>query len=564
MLRPYFVAGILLAVSCAWQPAAAFAQEVVADRDGRVPAGEAALKSGDCRTAAETYAKAADDDRNPRTARRALGVAEFCKHQPAQWQAAQRLYALDPENPDALRAVGATALALWKVDFAQRAFAELIAKPDVDADRAWDELLPVSMEGADAPAAWRVFSALVPRASVDGDVLRNLATMACNADALDACAELIEAVRRKGAGNDPRVLRMAAMLAVVRGDAESAVAQAKLLKQTNPVEQRYALVDILLSLDRTDDARAELERMAEEKTADQSVATEVDRRLALLAMANGDAAGAERRFAARMERKEGQGEALFYLAVLAERAGREEVARRAYQQLLAAGGGLTVRSRLAQLLLARGERDSVNALFDELLRGNADTVIDVEIARANVLVDAGAYDLALDGLSAALERRPQHSQLLYQRAVVLDAAGRTRDAVRVFEQLLAARPDDAAVLNALGYTLADRRMQFARAEKLVRAALAQRPDNAAFLDSFGWVLYRRHDLKGSAALLERAWRMSHQAEIAAHWGEVLWESGDRERARAVWSRALTANPESKPLRTVVDRYTASRKNDARH
>jgi Tfp pilus assembly protein PilF len=160
-----------------------------------------------------------------------------------------------------------------------------------------------------------------------------------------------------------------------------------------------------------------------------------------------------------------------------------------------------------------------------LLRGNADTVIEVEIARASAFTEAGAHDLALKGIDAALERRPQHAQLRYQRAVVLDAAGRTSEAVTELEALLADRPDDATVLNALGYTLADRRMQLPRAEKLIRAALAQRPDNAAFVDSLGWVRYRRGDLKSAAAVLERAWRLTRQADIAAHWGEVLWESG---------------------------------------
>ena len=559
MLRHRSIVAILFVLSISALPFAVGAEVPVADRDGKVAAGEAALKSGDCRTAAETYVRAATDDRNPRTARRALGVAEFCKHQPAQWQAAQRLYELDPENPDALRAVGVTALELWKLDFAQRVFGELVAKPDVEPARAWDEILPALVEGNEAPAAWRVFGKLVPRADVDADVLAHLATMACNADVLAACSELLEAVRTKGGGSEPRLVRMRAMLAVARGDAAAALEAARSVAKADPAEHRYAVVDILLALDRPAEARAELERMIGDKT----IAVEVERRLALLAFATGDAAEAERRFTARIERKEGAGEALFYLAVLAERAGREEQALRAYQQLVGAGGGLTVRSRLAHLWLRRGEDDKVNALYDDLLRGNADTVIDVEIARANAFSEAGAHEAALKGLDAALERRPNHPQLRYQRAVVLDAAGRTREAVRELEALLRDRPDEATVLNALGYTLADRHQQLARAEKLIRAALAQRPDNAAFIDSLGWVRYRRGDFKSAATTLERAWRLSRQADIAAHWGEVLWESGDRDAARIVWMRALATNPESKPLRAVVDRYTAVRTDQRR-
>ncbi|NBX40819.1 MAG: hypothetical protein EBR15_05265, partial [Gammaproteobacteria bacterium] len=343
--------------------------------------------------------------------------------------------------------------------------------------------------------------------------------MACNADDLAPCADLLAAARIKGVGNDPRSTRMAAALAVGQGDAARALLEAQRAAKDDPVNQRYAVVETLFALDRIDEARIELGRIA----SDKSQAAEADRRLGLLDLSSGDLVAAERRFGARLERKEGAGEALYYLAVIAERLGRTDAALRGYQQLIAAGGALTVRTRAAQLLIASGERETATALFDDLLRGNADTVIDVELARANVFAEAGEFDLALAGLDAALQRRPSHPQLLYQRAVTLDAASRTREGVAVLEQMLRDRPDEGTVMNALGYTLADRKLQLSRAEKLIRAALAQRPDNAAFIDSLGWVRYRRNDLKSARTLLTRAYALSRQAEIAAHLGEVLWD-----------------------------------------
>jgi tetratricopeptide (TPR) repeat protein len=120
------------------------------------------------------------------------------------------------------------------------------------------------------------------------------------------------------------------------------------------------------------------------------------------------------------------------------------------------------------------------------------------------------------------------------------------------------RPDEANVMNALGYTLADRKRQLPRAERLIRAALEQRPDNAAYLDSLGWVLFRRGKTQQALPLLERAWRLSKEAEIAAHWGEALWASGDRSAARRVWAQALVSSPDSKPLRDVIERFAEYR------
>jgi Flp pilus assembly protein TadD len=142
---------------------------------------------------------------------------------------------------------------------------------------------------------------------------------------------------------------------------------------------------------------------------------------------------------------------------------------------------------------------------------------------------------------------------LYQRAVLLDSDDRTTEAVKVFESLLKMRPRDGNIQNALGYTLADRKRQLARAESLIREAVAQRPDSAAFIDSLGWVRFRRGDKKGALPFLERAWRLSREAEIGAHLGEVLWAMGEKSKAREIWARAMVVAPESKPLRATIER-----------
>ena len=171
-----------------------------------------------------------------------------------------------------------------------------------------------------------------------------------------------------------------------------------------------------------------------------------------------------------------------------------------------------------------------------------------------MLAEAGRHDLALAALAAALERHPEHHDLLYQRAIVHDMAGDTDAAIKEFESLIRTRPGDAGLLNALGYTLADRQRELRRAERLIREALLQRPDNAAFLDSLGWVLYRRGQLRAARPVLERAWRLSREPEIGAHLGEVLWRQGDEEGARRVWRRALQSAPDSKPVLRIVEKF----------
>jgi Flp pilus assembly protein TadD len=120
--------------------------------------------------------------------------------------------------------------------------------------------------------------------------------------------------------------------------------------------------------------------------------------------------------------------------------------------------------------------------------------------------------------------------------------------------MLAERPDDPTLLNALGYTLADHTLELGHAEALIRRALTVMPDNPAALDSLGWVHFREGDVRGAAATLGRAYALGHDAEIAAHWGEALWVSGERNEARRVWAAALARDPDSKPLKATLKRF----------
>jgi Flp pilus assembly protein TadD len=85
------------------------------------------------------------------------------------------------------------------------------------------------------------------------------------------------------------------------------------------------------------------------------------------------------------------------------------------------------------------------------------------------------------------------------------------------------------------------------------------PDNPAVLDSMGWVRFRRGDAAGAVPPLERAYDISHDADIASHWGEALWAAGRHEDARKVWAEALARNPDSKSLQAVVARFIPNAK-----
>ena len=89
---------------------------------------------------------------------------------------------------------------------------------------------------------------------------------------------------------------------------------------------------------------------------------------------------------------------------------------------------------------------------------------------------------------------------------------------------------------------------------LIHKALIATPDSPAVLDSLGWVRFREGDAKGAVPELEHAYSLEHDADIAAHWGEALWMSGDHAEARRVWAAALARDPDSKALKATIKRF----------
>lgn len=128
----------------------------------------------------------------------------------------------------------------------------------------------------------------------------------------------------------------------------------------------------------------------------------------------------------------------------------------------------------------------------------------------------------------------------------------------VFEQMLRklikVKPDHAHAYNALGYSLLERKERLAEAMQLVEKAYQLAPDDAAIMDSMGWGYYLTGNLAKSVEFMRRAYAALPDPEVAAHMGEVLWQQGARDEARNIWQDSLKRNPESAVLKAVIKKF----------
>jgi tetratricopeptide (TPR) repeat protein len=164
------------------------------------------------------------------------------------------------------------------------------------------------------------------------------------------------------------------------------------------------------------------------------------------------------------------------------------------------------------------------------------------------------YHKAFDILTEALRDYPDNRDLLYTRALIAEQIDKLDVLEEDLRKILAKKPDDAAALNALGYTLVDRTDRYDEAEKYILQALRLQPDAAVIIDSYGWLQYKQGNMQQAMQYLQKAFDKEPENEIAAHLAEVLWMSGDKKGARRIFEKAFKDSPDDQYLLDFQKRF----------
>lgn len=241
------------------------------------------------------------------------------------------------------------------------------------------------------------------------------------------------------------------------------------------------------------------------------------------------------------------------LSSLLERQGKFE---EAIAELVAVRSGsayMTATVRRVQMLAGLGKADEARAAVAEAVQRQPQKAYLLVVWQANAMSAAGRSAEALQMLENFLAERPDEPDVLLEASMVAEKLGRHEDMERWARSAIALRPDDALGQNALGYSLADRNVRLAEADRLLTRAVRLQPDSAAIIDSLGWLRFRQGKLEEAVRLLRQAKGLMADAEISAHLGEALWKSGQKEEARKVLSEAESLDPENATLRGVRQR-----------
>lgn len=281
----------------------------------------------------------------------------------------------------------------------------------------------------------------------------------------------------------------------------------------------------------------------------------VDARFSLAAMALNDGQDdeAEAQFRAVSEDSERGADARFQLALIAERDRRFEEAVSLFESVNTGTQALEALISRSRVLAKLGRIDEARSALEMLAEQFPPLAPRMLIAQGEILIQAGRSDEALSIFDQALAERPGDAEILYSRSLAHEQTGRFDLAEADLRQILSSKPEDPQALNALGYMLSVHTDRYSEARAYISKALEQSPDDAAIIDSMGWVEFKLGRLPEARTLLERAYKNSGDPEIAAHLGEVLWTSGDQNRARQVWNEALQSHPDHRVLTETMRR-----------
>ena len=311
--------------------------------------------------------------------------------------------------------------------------------------------------------------------------------------------------------NLPIFHRRIGMLLEHLGRLDEALAEYRLVCRVAPDDKpaRYLLVGVLARLQRFDEAEKELKDLLLLFPGDAQTYA----RLAAVCLARGDLEAAEK---AADQARAADAEAVTPDALLAE-------------------------IRYRQKRFPEAEQAARHVLGSHPELGDVRILLAYALAGQKRLKDAAAE------IELALAADPENVAWRYLLAGLYMEMGDVPTAERQLQQILRNQPDYAPAKNDLGYLWADRGVNLAQAEKIIREALQAEPQSPAYLDSLGWVMYKRGCFEDALKALQDATGRAPKGVDAGapdldptlwdHLGDTYWRLSRRDEAAKAWQAA---------------------------
>lgn len=514
--------------------------------------GEIAGQRGQFDIAVENYLEAARQSRDPNVTARAVRISMFASKLNEALEAAQIWVEVDSDNPDAHKMLAPLLLAFGRAPEAVKHYQRFLSLSAGQPDHGFMAIASQLSRDKNGIAAMSVMDKLVQQNSDFHYAWLAHAQLSMRQAKLDIARKSIDRTLEIKSHWAPAVILRARILSLQghRDEALEYLQQERSGKLEKNITVGISYARLLAEADQVDKARDEFERLIRLEPGN----IEALYASGVLSLQLDDLELAGKRLNAVLEQGQRRLEANYYLGRLYE---KQSDLEKALQHFLAVRHGefyLNAQARAASILAELGELDRAIELLHSVRASNDQEQVKLFLVESELLRKAEKYQEALDFLSEKLALFPDDNSLRYARALVAEKVGKLELTEQDLLKIIEREPSNAQALNALGYTLADRTQRYDEALKYIERALEVQPEDAAIIDSMGWVQYRLGNHEKAIELLRRALELIQDAEIAAHLGEVLWDMGNKQGAIKVWEKALKDHPNHKVLLDVMKRF----------
>ncbi|KPH85178.1 hypothetical protein GLUCOINTEAF2_0201335 [Komagataeibacter intermedius AF2] len=221
------------------------------------------------------------------------------------------------------------------------------------------------------------------------------------------------------------------------------------------------------------------------------------------------------------------------------------------------------RTEQADLDVVMGHKEQAARELRDLLRQAPDDRM-LWSSLGDALLDQQKWAEALDAYqhAMALTHHPLEGddwRLLFGQAIAQERQDHWPQARALLQHALQLSPNEADLLNYLGYSMVEHGGDPAQAETYLRRALALAPSDNQIRDSVGWVLMRLgHVAEGLPLLEQSAEQMPQDPAINYHLGVAYWMAGRRLEAVNEWQNAIQFQPDPMDRRKITAALTYAR------
>jgi tetratricopeptide (TPR) repeat protein len=511
---------------------------------------EIAGHRGDLKRSVDYYEQVIDVTTDLDIIRRAARIMLFAENYPAANRAVNRWLEIAPDDIEARQMATSTSLREGDVDSAVMNLEWLLARAK-DRHQGFNLIMALLERVPDklmAMAAMVEMSSRYPEI-IEGHIY--LARLAYAAEQYEtAVSAATDAIRLDDSSPDAHISLARAQIELGNTD-EALKALAQLLvNEPENTELRLTYARMLMTVNRFESAIAQFEILLEDQPGNGDLLYST----ALLYLQVRSYASAETKLKKLLELGEHRQEAWYYLGRLEEKRKRYDEAREWYARVDNTSLYIDAQMAAARVQGKAGGLEEARERYRVLRESNPDNAVTIWLSESEMLREMEEYEAAYELLNAALSEYPDDTDLRYSRALAAERVDRIDILESDLKMVLEKEPDHAHALNALGYTLADRTKRYKEALGYISRAHELEPNDPAIIDSLGWVHYRLGNYDQAIAYLTRANEVLRDGEVAAHLGEVLWVTGNREAADALWQEALRENPDSKILLRAIKRF----------